>query len=197
LANSDTPFGLKPVKHLNGNPWNGRFRIYYHHASDGTAIYKGDVVQPDEGNGADTLGLYPAVKQTAAAQVDNVGVAIGFANTPQLAADVTNLNRKFCPASTAMYVAVVDDPDVIYHAQESGAMTVADIHGNADIAVGTGDTATGLSGMEINSSGTSTGAATLRILRLADTFSQPNDLGTNAIWEVLLNEHAYKIEAGT
>lgn len=197
MANTDKPFGLKPVRHLNGNPWNGNVNIYYHSASDGTAIFKGDVVQPDETN-TETTGKYPSVKQTVAAQTDNVGVVVGFGNTPYLAADCTDLSRAYCPASTAMYIAVVDDPDVVFEVQEDsagGALDAGAPHANCDLIVGSGDTTTGLSAMELDSSEVTASAAMCRILRVVDR--DDNALGNQCKWEVLLNEHAYETTSGT
>jgi hypothetical protein len=197
MANSDKPFGLRPYRHITGSPWNGRISVYYHSASDSTAIFKGDVVQTDPTN-TETTGKYPSVIQHAATQVDNVGVVVGFGNTPQLATDVTDLTRKYCPAATAMYLAVVDDPWVIFVAQEDDNMGVAAVHACCDIVVGSGDTTTGLSTMEIDSSEATT-SGTLRVLRLADwdDASGSNALGTNAKWEVMITEHHFKYEAGT
>ena len=45
MANSDAPSGFKPVKHLNGNPWNGKVNVYYIPATDGTATFIGDAVK--------------------------------------------------------------------------------------------------------------------------------------------------------
>src|SRR3972149_4376605 len=102
MANVDKPSGLKPCCHLNGNPWNGKVNIYYHSASDNTAIFRGDLVQADGSNYLAT-GMYPAVKQHVAAQEDNIGVAVGFGDTPQIAARVSNLHPvNACPASPPM-----------------------------------------------------------------------------------------------
>jgi len=195
MANTDKPFGLKPFCHGNGNPWNGMFRIYYHSASDNAAIYRGDLVQADGGND-ETTGKYPAVKAHATGQEDNVGVAIGFGNTPQLAANTANLNTgQYCPASTAMYIAVVDDPDVWFEIQEDstgGALTAGAVYGMADVATGSGNSTTGQSAMELDSSDIADSAGTLQVMRLVDR--EDNALGTNAKWLVRINEHLYRNE---
>ena len=193
MANTDRPSGLKPVAHLNGSPWNGKVNIYYHSASDGTAIYKGDLVQVDATN-YETTGKYPSVKQHVAGQEDNVGVAVGFGTDPQLMAITSNLNSvNYCPLSTAMYIAVVDDPTVIFEVQEDsvgGANTADQVGYFADVVVGSGSTTTGCSAMELDSNTASQSTAqTLRMLRLVNR--SDNALGTNAKWLVMLNEHLY------
>lgn len=196
MANTNAPFGFRPIKHLNGNPWNGKFNIYYVPATDGTAIYKGDAVTMSGTGSAD--GLYPGVQQAAATDATMAGVAIGFGTTPNLMADPTNLARMYRPASTAMYVAVVDDPTVIFEAQEDsdgGSIAVTAIGNNADLVVGTGSTTTGTSGMTIDSSGVGTGSAQIRIMRLVNR--PDNELGDYAKWEVMINESVYKTTTGS
>lgn len=193
MANTDKPSGLKPLRHLNGNPWNGMFNVYYHSSSDGTAIYLGDVVQID-GTNDETTGKYPSVTQHVATQTDNVGVVVGFGATPQLMAISTDLNAvHYCPASTEMYIAVVDDPDVVFEVQEDSdgaALTAAAVGGCGDIIVGSGSSTTGVSAMELDSSSVADTSATLQVLRLVDR--EDNAIGNNAKWEVLLREHLYR-----
>ena len=45
MANVDAAFGLKPVRHLNGSPWNGAtIRCHAPAAYGGSALYVGDPV---------------------------------------------------------------------------------------------------------------------------------------------------------
>lgn len=195
MANTDSPFGLIPKMYLNGASWNGKYNVYYVPATDGTAIFKGDAVKL--AGSASPDGIYPTVTQAAAADTTIVGVAIGFGTRPDLMFDIDNLSRNYRPASTAMYVAVVDDPDVIFEVQEDsdgGALTANDVGNNADIVVGAGNTTTGQSGMEIDSSDKKTATAQLRILRLSNR--SDNELGVNAKWLVLINEHVFKSTVG-
>ena len=196
MANTDSPFGLIPREYFNGAPWNGKYRIYYVPSTDGTAIYKGDIVKLAGSASAD--GKYPDVAQAAATDTTLVGVAVGFGTTPDLMFDINNLTRNYRAASTAMYVAVVDDPDVIFEVQEDsdgGAIAVTAVGNNADFVVGSGSTTTGQSAMELDSSGVGTATAQLRILRLVDR--PDNVLGTNAKWLVMINEHVYNTTTGS
>jgi hypothetical protein len=115
MANTDAAFGFKPVGHALGLDWTQCVNPYYFAAGESTATFKYDLVSL--AGSSDTLGEYPTIAQTAAAGAI-LGVVIGFSNTPYISADVTNLARKYRPASTAMYGWVVDDPFVIYEAQE-------------------------------------------------------------------------------
>lgn len=196
MANTDSPFGLIPKMMFDGSPWNGKYRVYYVPSTDGTAIYKGDLVTLSGTGSAD--GKYPGIQQTAAGDTTIVGVAIGFGTSPSLMFDINNLTRNYRAASTAMYVAVVDDPAVIFEAQEDSvgaALAVTEIGNNADVVVGSGSTTTGQSAMEIDSSTAVTTTANLRILRLVDR--PDNVLGDNAKWLVMINEHVYRTTVGS
>jgi hypothetical protein len=187
MANTDAAFGFKPVGHALGLDWTQCVNPYYFAAGESTATFKYDLVSL--AGSSDTLGEYPTIAQTAAAGAI-LGVVIGFSNTPYISADVTNLARKYRPASTAMYGWVVDDPFVIYEAQEDSADNDmdADMVGLAtDIAVGSGNTTTGISAMELDSSDTATGAGQMRILGLVRRGT--NALGSYAIWRCMINEH--------
>jgi hypothetical protein len=187
MANTDAAFGFKPVGHALGLDWTQCVNPYYFAAGESTATFKYDLVSL--AGSSDTLGEYPTIAQTAAAGAI-LGVVIGFSNTPYISADVTNLARKYRPASTAMYGWVVDDPFVIYEAQEDSDTNDmdADMVGLAtDIAVGSGNTTTGISAMELDSSDTATGAGQMRILGLVRRGT--NALGSYAIWRCMINEH--------
>jgi hypothetical protein len=194
MANTNTPFGFKPVGYFNGSPWDGKFNIYYAPTGSATALYKGDLVTM-AGSGS-TDGLYPDIQAAAASDITIVGVAIGFGLTPNMMANANNLGLQYRPASTAMYVAVVDDPDVIFEAQEDGALAVTAIGNNIDFVATTGSATTGISAMVLDSDVIDpTTAYSLRLLRLANR--PDNALGTYAKWNVMINGHIYRTTAGS
>lgn len=191
MANVDRPAGFKPVGHLNGSPWNGKATMYYVPSTDSTAIFMGDAVS--SAGAADASGKYPTVAQAAAAAVIR-GVVVGFSDQPYVAVDTSNLNRMYRPASVAMYVLVVDDPDVIFEIQEDNTgndISAAMVGLSTDIEVGAGDTANGMSGMELDSSDTATALGQCKILRV--TNREDNALGTNCKFDVLIIEHEMRI----
>lgn len=198
MANVDRPSGLKPVKHLDGSPWNGKYNIYSVAASNstGTEIFIGDLVTMD--GTADATGKYPGVVQTTADDDTIVGVAIGFGTTPDLIANPDSLATRYRPADTLRYVAVVDDPTVIFEIQEDsdgGSIAITAVGNNADVVVGSGSTTTGLSAMELDSSDVGTTAGDLRIMRVVNR--PDNALGNHCKWEVMINTHIYKTTTGS
>ena len=191
MANLDVPAGLKPVKYLNGASWNGKANVYYVPDTDATPIFKGDAVK--SAGSADATGMFPSVEQAAAGDTIR-GVVIGFGENPNIMINPTNPDRTNRPANVAMYVLVVDDPNVIFEVQEDsdGAALDADAVGlSADLVVGAGNAASGKSGMEIDSSSAAAVAATLKLLRIVNR--EDNELGDYCKWEVLIAEHEMKL----
>lgn len=189
MANLDRPKGIRPLRYLNGTPWNGRFSIYYKAAGLAEAIFKGSPVKL--AGSADATGKYPTIS-LAGSGVPILGGVIGFGNTPNLVADVTDLDLLYSPASTACYVAVADDPSIIFEAQEDSSTTfTADEVGlNASFTTESGNTTTGWSTVEIDcSTEATTSTLGIRILRLIDRVD--NELGNYSKWEILINAHAY------
>jgi hypothetical protein len=180
---------LRPLRYLNGTPWNGRFSIYYKAVGLGEAIFKGSPVKL--AGSADATGKYPTIS-LAADGVPILGAVIGFGNTPNLVADVTDLDLLYSPTLTACYVAVADDPSIIFEAQEdsSTTFTVTEVGLNASLTTESGNTTTGWSTVEIDcATEATTNTLGIRILRLIDRVD--NELGDYSKWEVLINAHAY------
>jgi hypothetical protein len=192
MANADTAFGLKPVSHLNGIPWNGQFRIMHVPASDATAIYRGDPVKVT--GAADSDGV--ATVAQAEAGDTPVGVMIGVIQNHK--GTTPDLEKTYRPASTLNYVAVVVDPDVIFEIQEDSdgaALAAGAVFQNADIIVGSGSNSTGKSGVELDSSTANTTATlVLKIIDIVDR--EDNAIGNNAKWLVKFNLHEIRDTSG-
>lgn len=186
MANVDRPNGLRPVKHLDGSPYNGAANLYYIDSGDGTAVAIGDAVKSS--SSGDTDGI-PGVIQAAAGDALR-GVVVGVK-------PVTADSLIYRAASTSRYVLVADAPDLIFEVQEDsvgGALAVTDIGRNADITVAAVNTTTGTSGMELDSSDIKDATAQLRVFGLVQRAD--NAVGTNAKWLVMINEHELKGTAG-
>mgnify|MGYP006253442443 FL=1 len=95
-------------------------------------------------------------------------------------------------ASTAF---VYDDPYQVFELQGISGTNSAqtDIGRKADIAVGTGNTTTGISGMELNTATFATGAdINCTVIGFSGNPNR-NALGeAHTLYEVLINEHLYK-----
>lgn len=179
MANADTPRGLWPVRYFGGAPYNGAARLYHVPSTDATAIYIGDPVKL--AGSADADGV-PTVQQAAAGDT-LIGVVVGVQAE-------THASTVYRAASTARYVWVADDPDLLFAVQEDsdgGALAATDVGNNADLVIGTGSTTTGYSAAEIDSSTKATTTAQVRVVEL---YRAPdNEIGTNAVWLVRIVEH--------
>mgnify|MGYP004452068735 FL=1 len=183
MANVDAAFGFVPIRHLSGN---GYSRANKYTITSGLAenIFTGDVVIITSGG---------VLTPHTATEVNNIGVFGGVSYT---AADGSYVYSQYWPSGTVatdIIAYVYDDPYTVFKAQSAGTPAQTNIGNCADIVAGAGSTTTGQSGFEI--SGTmAAGTATCKILGL---FEAPdNAFGTNAIMEVLINEHLLKDSAG-
>lgn len=178
MANRDTIYGLKYVGNLTGNATGQVIRCNIP-ASNGTAVFIGDAVKS---LGASDDDGVPQVIQCAAGDII-YGVVVGF--EPNLA----DLSVKHRVASTNRYCLVEVDPMAVFEVQEDsvgGALTTASVGLNADLIVATGSTASGLSGMELDSSTANT-TNTLRLRILGFSQRVDNEIGTNAKVLVKIN----------
>lgn len=198
MANTDAPFGLRPYRYLNGNPWNGQAKAYYVPASDATAIFIGDpVVIVGDSNDNEVFGFPPgSLSEVARATVGDgngiTGVVVG------VMAD-TRDSLTYRAASTERVLLVADDPNIVFHIQDDGvgALTADTVGLNANlIATHAGSAITGLSGIELDGGGDPPAADASNQLLILNLAPLPkNDLADFAVWEVLINQHTYGAEA--
>lgn len=198
MANVDKPFGLRPIGHLNGNPWNGQTkRFLVEDAYTTVALFIGDaVVVSGTGPTDDPSGWYPAVTRVTAATNNPIyGVIVSF--DPIDAADVKH-SEVYRVNSTSRYVNCVVDPDVIFIIQDDGVLTLTgdECTENANLLHShSGSTSTGLSGAELDTSTPGTTAAD-QLLIIGVWPEEGNALGANCIWEVIISNHSLRVKTG-
>jgi len=189
MANETGAFGLRPVKHLNGSPYNGATRKCYISDSYATALYVGDaVILTDETDYTDPLAKCMSIEKATGADGEApLGVIVSFE------VDADNLGYNYNPASNERYANVCIDPSVIYHIRDDGGLTPTksnfiNLNGVIDVT-GSGSTVTGLSGMTLDTDDAPAADASnpLFILGLADIPN--NELAVNAVWEVMISNH--------
>ena len=196
-ANADIRYGLRPVKHQHGAPYNGEANLYYVPAGYATALFIGDpVVKTGTSNTAKVVtgageyaaGTLPEINKAGAGD-DNAttGVIVGFLPKPN---DLETVHSK---ASTEDVAVVADDPMLIFHIRDDGASALAatSVGLNAVyIYTHAGDAATGISGVELDTASDAPAADAsnqLTILRLASM--EGNEIAARAQWEVRINNH--------
>lgn len=176
MANTDAPRGATPVNRSGAN-YTGNVERFEVDSSNGTAIFVGDfVVQEADGN------VTPATAGTSnkilgAVTSVKVDLSVGATEHPG-----------YLPASTSgkVYVALAQDGQY-FRIQEDGTLGSNARGARAEFVAGSGDTNTGRSAHEVDSS--SEGTGTTKQLQLIDAVDSPdNDISSaNAEWIVAVN----------
>lgn len=198
MANVDSPFGLRPIRHKSGAPYNGAANPYFIDSGYGTALFIGDpvirvaggsntAVVKVPGGGTFGVGTLPSVEKAAAGDGNRItGVIVGFSPNPD------NLTLKHNTASTARVAYVCDDPDIVFEIQADGAIPAASVGLNAVlIYTHSGSTTTGLSGVELDTTSDVPAAdASNQLLILRAINREDNDTTiAHAKVEVMINQH--------
>lgn len=197
MANVNRPSGLKPVSYLNGAPYTGQARMYYRGTGDANAIYVGDPVTL--GGTADANGVADVVLGTAGSAI--VGVVVGVmvttgGGTSQVAATL-DLTKRSLAVSTAGYLLVADDPNLIFEIQDGQTVptAVTDIGQNTNFLIAAGGTTYSDSGTVTAATLTGTTTANLKLMGFAQRVD--NAPGQYAKLLVKINNHVYGASTGT
>lgn len=203
MANVSKINGFKPVKHLNGSPYNGQANIYEVPAGEAVPVFLGDLVKLSDS--AATAGV-PACEAIvgASAQVNSgnvLGAVVGILNakldtldgkmsTGSMSLDVPI----YRPASTKQFVLVADSPDLIFEVEADAAVAQASVGLNADIGASahTNPLITGASPMYVYSTTapTASGTRPLQIMGIVKTPDNEANAAYNKIL-VKITNHAY------
>lgn len=185
MANNDSPFGLKPFRGANGQPYNGSGSLYHVASGDAQVIAAGDPVMVT--GTADANGIPTVTRATAAGGNYMTGVMMSLANGE---GTVLRDSGTATTASTSQYILVEDNPDVSFEIQCSASIAATDISNNADLVAAAANSL-GISQFELDSTTfNTTNTLQLRVLRLVPRGD--NELGTNAKVEVKINLHSQR-----
>jgi hypothetical protein len=176
--------------HISGSSYSGRVREYSVKSDYATAIFVGDAVSLTGAANTDGVGNV----DIAAAGEIITGICVGIKVDAAVAATV---HPGYLPASTGGTIFVNDDPGALFEVQEdsvggaAGVVAVGNVF-NHTVATA-GDTTTGMSGHELDSSdvGTGTGFVIVEASRRLD--NEPAN--TSAKFIVKINEHSYGSDA--
>jgi len=194
--------GFKPVKHLNGAPYNGQANMYFADSGNSDVIMVGDMVKL-AGDARSASGVPTVARHASGATEAALGVVVGIVftgvgdtiNVPPVTSLDTPVYRA---ASTNRYLMVADSPDLIFEAQTSGAtFATANVGLNCEIDATAGSTVTGASGMSIDLAALNT-TATLP-LKVVGFPNRPDNLIGDAFTNayVIINNHQLKGGTGT
>ena len=189
MANETERYGLRPSRQLNGSPFINAQNRYRVAADNSTNVFQGDVVKPFASG---TIGRAIANTSTPV-----VGVFNGCFYTDPTTQKPTFKN--FLPSSinaSDLVAFVIDAPDTVFEVNANAVFGVADIFKNFSINNVTGNTATGISlvQLDVAQSGTDSTYLVQAIDIAGDVFNSDVTV-SNANILVRINNHAYK--AGT
>lgn len=185
--------GLRPVRYKSGAPYNGACNTYFVPATDATALFVGDpviIAGSADANGVPTVTL-------AAAGARITGAIVGFSANPSDTTDGA-LETGYRVASTAAYVLVADDPNLLFEAEEDavgGALAAVDVGLNVDLIAAAGSTATKRSGYLLDSSTKATTTAQVRIVGFSQRVNSV--IGSDPLVLVSIVENTEAPDSGT
>jgi len=184
---SSANFGFRPIRSMDGTPYNGQTQRCYIPATYAAALFIGDPITFTTTTAdKDPTALTPSIT-IATAGAGNIirGIITSFEPTAD------NLTLQYSPASTAGYANVcIATPDMVFQIRDDGSGTPSKnwVSSNVDAAVGGGgSTITGLSSWILNPASTpaNTQNMQLQIVQLSDIAD--NELGDYAVWDVIIN----------
>lgn len=207
MANVSKINGFRPVKHLNGSPYNGQANIYEVPAGETIPVYVGDLVVLSDS--AATAG-YPACESAFGASSINtvsvfalLGAVVGILNTKidpdgLLTTGSMSLDQPiYRPASTKQFVLVADSPDLIFEAQADASVANASVGLNTYPANGALSTTVGTSSQYVYTTTAVATTAALPLQIMGIVKKPDNEVGANSKILVRINTHAFTVATGS
>ena len=202
MANTSRINGFRPVKHLNGSPYNGQANLYEVPSTEAVPVFVGDLVKLSD---QAATSLYPAVEAVvgASAQIAAgpiLGAVVGIVNTKFDPTGTTMSSGSIAldtpvyrPASTKQFVLVADADDLIFEAEADASVALTSIGLNVGVGASahTNPLLIGTSPMYVYST-TAPDATSTRPLQIVGLVNRPdNEVGANSKVLVRINVHSY------
>ncbi len=192
MANTNAPFGLRPVRSLNGAPWNGLVNYYFATGATGVIAPGDPVIMAGSANTADVQGYPAGTLPTCTVALDGAGDPILGVCVSVL--PITRDSLPYRETSTDRIIAVADDPQLIFQCQEDAGGTplaAVDVGQFVVFKVGTASTVTGRSAWTIDTATAPNTTATFQAMLLRLAPIPNNAIGQYGVWEVLINNHQF------
>ena len=202
MANTSRINGFKPVKHLNGAPYNGQANLYEVPSTEAVPVFVGDLVKLSD---QAATSLYPAVEAVvgASAQIAAgpiLGAVVGIVNVKTdptsgiLSTGSISLDTPvYRPASTKQFVLVADNTDLVFEAEADASVAAASIGLNVGVGASahTNPLLTGASPMYVYST-TAPDTTSTRPLQILGIVNRPdNEIGANSKVLVRINVQSF------
>ena len=179
MANKYLATGASAFNTVISSKYDLRINKYILVETDSTPLFKNDFVKLT--GLSDNEGT-PIVTRVSSQNDTLLGFVVSFGAPPG------NNIPIYREANIKRYVYVCDDPYVKFEMQVNGTFSDSDVGKNANLSLGSGNTNTGISDMQIDASTLTTNAAQVKILSLVERVT--NYLGEYAKVEcVMLKDH--------
>lgn len=199
MANADTPFGFRPIKHRNGAPYNSAANPYHVTNASNNALFIGDPVVivgtsntaaiSVPGGGTFAIGTLPDILRASAGAGNRItGIIVGFYASP------TALEDQYRVDATERVALVCDDPDVVFECQADSATDLAATSVGAAfnfVLTHGGSVTSGLSGAELDGSDEGTDPQDQLILTRFVNRDDNDATLTHAKCEVVISTHTF------
>jgi hypothetical protein len=192
MSNTNAPFGLRPIRYVDGRPYNGAVDYYYATGASGI-IRPGDpVIAAGSANTAEVIssvGTFPpGTLATCGLAADGDGDPI--TGVCVFVAAETRDSLSYRADSTNRVIAVARGPDLIFEVQADAggtalAATDVGLHANLKVA----STATLTSDWALDSSDAPANDPSNQLKILGFAKGPKNEVGAYAVVEVLINNH--------
>ena len=193
MANANAPFGLRPIRYVDGRPYNGAVEYYFATGATG-AIRIGDpVVESGTTNTAEVIsgaGTFPpGTLQTCTVALDGSGDPITGVCVGVVPATADSLTYR--ADSTDRVIAVARGHDLIFEVQaDAGGTALAAVDMGLFAVLKAATTATDRSDWTLDTSVTPTTTAGFQLKLMGFSKKPKNgEIGAYAVVEVLLNNH--------
>tara|TARA_Y100001938_G_C7898944_1_gene333622 strand:- start:60 stop:644 length:585 start_codon:yes stop_codon:yes gene_type:complete len=187
MANSNAPFGLRPVGKIGSEAINMGTSQYQIASGESDVIFKGDLVKLESSGKITKSGDSDAVAA--------IGVFNGcFYNDPttQKPTFSNHYPGGITPTQGDIDAFVYDDPNMLFEIQADGVIAADKVGRNSNIVYAAGNTINGQSKTELDATVENAGTTgQLRIVRICEDPDNSDIASTNANWIVRINEHQY------
>ena len=188
LANTNAAFGLRPVRYVDGRPYNGAVEYYFVTGATGV-IRPGDpVIAAGAANTAEIDGFGPGTMSTCTIALPGAGDPITGVCVAVMPSNRDSLVYR--EDSTDRIIAVARGADLIFEVQaDAGGTALAgtDVGQFAVLAAGT--TSTTRSDWTLDTATTPATTATYQVKIMGFGKSPKNEIGAYSVVEVLINNH--------
>ena len=183
MANKDSAFGCKPVRMMGGAPYSGGQSRYRIASGATTPIFQGDLVTQLT---AGVLG-----RHAATGTVPIVGVFNGVSYTDPTTGE--QVFKNYYPGSIVasdIVANVIDDPNTLFLVDSDEAMTRAGLFIGYKTTNVTGNTATGISKVQLDTStADSTNAIPLQAVDISQDVNNEDTATANTNVVVRIQNH--------